>query len=178
MALLLSDDYLRYVNVWQARTLGVDAALGWTVPGGDWLALDGRVTYQDVRNTSDTGEFADRQGDRMPNMPYLLANAKATFRLGDVFATGDQVALSWNSRYVHSFYLMWESLAQNASSRLTLDDQLSHALAVTYRIANLEQGQTLLVTLEGQNLTNADLFDFYGVQRPGRAFFAKVTLDL
>jgi hypothetical protein len=33
-------------------------------------------------------------------------------------------------------------------------------------------------SLELQNLTNEPAYDFFGVQRPGRAVYAKSTLEL
>ena len=39
-------------------------------------------------------------------------------------------------------------------------------------------GDVKSLTLELQNLTDAKAFDNFGVQRPGRAFYAKVTANL
>jgi vitamin B12 transporter len=39
-------------------------------------------------------------------------------------------------------------------------------------------GRLLSTALEVQNLTDERVFDFYGVERPGRAFYAKVTAEL
>jgi hypothetical protein len=52
--------------------------------------------------------------------------------------------------------------------------QLSYTAALTYA---LPLGQTKLsASVEVQNLTDARVYDFFGVQRPGRAVFGKVTV--
>jgi len=174
IALFAQGEYLSYANVWQARALGVEGGLGWTVPGGDWLVVDGRVTYQDLRNRSSEGPLAKQAGDRIPNIPYLLSNASVRLRGRRVVVPTDVVELAWSMRYVHSFFRGWESLAQNAE-RLIIDMQLSQGASLTYALHGA--ALRLAATLEVQNLTDAKLFDFYGVQRPGRAFFTKWTVD-
>lgn len=178
ITLLTDSDYLRYYNVYETRGVGVDTSLGWTVPDSDWLALEGRLTYQDIRNTSRSGEFAGQDGDRIPSLPYLLANGSVRLRAHGLLVDSDAVDLIFRSRFVHSFYRGWASLASSAASRLVVDDQWSHAVLLTYSVATPGTGSALHVTFEGQNITDAKLYDFYGVQRPGRAFFSKVTFEL
>lgn len=174
IALLSEGDFLRNVNVWQARTLGVESTVGWTVPSGDWFSLEERVVYQDIRNRSSEGPFARQEGDRIPSIPYLLSNGTAQLRARGLVVANDTVDFAWNVRYVHAFYRGWESLATRAQ-RLSIDAQLSHGALLTYALKG--EQLALAMTLEAQNLTNEKLFDFYGVQRPGRAFFTKWTLD-
>jgi vitamin B12 transporter len=53
--------------------------------------------------------------------------------------------------------------------------QLVHGIALGYALRGQERA--LGMTVEVQNLTDARAFDFFGVQRPGRAFHAKTTLE-
>lgn len=176
IALLAEKEYLRYVNIWEARALGVEAALGWTVPKGGWLSLDGRLTYQDLRNLSSAGRTAaGKEGDRIPNIPYLTSSGSARLHGKNLIVSNDVASLSWDVRYVHAFPRGWESQATNATEKLTIPSQVTYGLALSYVLYGPKL--RLGTTLEAQNLTDAKLFDFYGVQRPGRAFFAKWTLD-
>ncbi|HEX5660750.1 MAG TPA: TonB-dependent receptor plug domain-containing protein [Polyangiales bacterium] len=173
IAQIAESSFLRNVNVWEARALGVEGALGWTTPRTRWLSLDARLTYQDLRNRADAGPTAGGQaGDRVPNIPYLSASGFARLHGEAVLLANDAVDLTWNLRYVHAFPLSWESAARRAMERATIPSQVSLGAALTYSLAG-----RFATTLEAQNLGNAKLFDFYGVQRPGRAFFAKWTLD-
>ncbi|AKT38202.1 TonB-dependent siderophore myxochelin receptor MxcH [Chondromyces crocatus] len=174
IALLASDLVSTYANIAAARALGVEAALGWTSPG-EHLALDGNVTFQDIRNTATEGSYARFAGDRMPNRPWLLANASARLQHRGLASPNDEAALTYYVSYVHEFFRSWESSGQRQSKQ-QIPSQLLHSLALTYVL----RGDPLTTTssLEIQNLTDETLYDFFGAQRPGRAIFFKGTLEL
>jgi hypothetical protein len=57
-----------------------------------------------------------------------------------------------------------------------VDSQTSHDVGVIYQWST---GMGRLSTgVEVQNILDSKLFDNYGQQRPGRAYFAKVVADL
>ena len=72
------------------------------------------------------------------------------------------------------FLLSWEALGSD-ESKLRVESQLTHALAFTYVVRDM--ATRLSWTLDFQNVTNAQTYDFYGVQRPGRIIAAKFTLE-
>lgn len=171
IVLLGNDRVQSYQNVFSARSLGIETAAGWTSPG-EYLSLDVNGTYQDFRNTSEEGTFGDFAGDRIPNRPYLFGNATARLQLRGALAAHDEISLTWNSRYVHEYFRGWESVGLREYKQ-TIDSQLVHTVDVGYLV---ERGEANLSTnLEVQNLTDEVVFDFFGAQRPGRAFYAKVT---
>ncbi|RKH52887.1 TonB family protein [Corallococcus sp. AB050B] len=165
--------FYTYENVIAARSLGVLGSAGWTSPGR-YLSLDANATWQDLRNTSTEGRYADFNGQRIPNRPYLTANASAQGRLTGLLRFQDELLVTWRTRFMDDFLLAWEGLG-NQDSKLRIDSQLTHALALTYVIRDMTT--RLSWTLDFQNLTNARTFDFYGVQRPGRIIAAKFTLE-
>lgn len=171
IVLLGNDRTFTWFNVFGARSLGVEAAVAWTSPG-DWVALEGDATWLDLRNTSDEGTFGDFEGDRIPNRPWLTANGSVRVGASRVAAEGDRLTLDWYARYVHPFYRGWESVGLVAFKH-EVPAQFSHTVALTYAV---DAGRARVsASVEVQNITDADLFDFFGVQRPGRAVFGKVT---
>ncbi len=171
--LLNTGGYFQYTNVLRARALGVDARASWSEERRRF-GVDGGVGYQDVRNTSRDGPGAIFHGDRIPNQPYFQLSGRAYARIQDVLHEGDEVELGWDVRHVRKFFLGWESAAADAS-KLQVPSQTVHALGLSYVTIS---GKTKLSnSFEIQNLTDARVFDFYGVQRPGRAFFWKLGLD-
>lgn len=168
------ESFFTYQNVFAARSLGVAAAAGWTSPG-QHLVLDGNVTWQDFRNVSNEGAFGSFQGQRIPNRPYLQGHGSARFQLTGLMRPGDELSLTWHSRYVHTFFRAWEGLGQKDLKQV-VPSQLLHSLGLTYVIHNAPT--TLSWTIDVQNLTDAPAFDFFGVQRPGRSLFAKLTVGL
>lgn len=181
LIVLLGDDRaFQYQNVFGARSLGVEAAAGWTSPG-NILALDGNVTVQDFRNTSKEGAFGAYgdprpfEGARIPNRPWLFANGSARLRFEGVLDPRDEIAFAWNTRYVHEFFRGWENVGR-LDSKQVVPSQLLHAAALTY-VAR--RGKvTTSATIEINNLADARAYDLFGVQLPGRAFLFKGTLEM
>jgi hypothetical protein len=161
-----------YENVFGARSLGAEATAAWTSPG-DHVMLDGSATYEDFRNRSPEGPYSFYNGDRVPNLPYLFGSASARFKLRDLIVR-DELVLSFRSRYVHSFFRTWES-AGIPSLKQTIPSQLVHSIGAAY-LVRTERG-TLSTTLEVSNLTDEAVFDYFGLQRPGRAFYVKTALE-
>ena len=174
LILVLGTDHdLSNYNVFAARILGVEGTAGWQVPG-EWASVDGSVTVQDIRNASDQGTFGAYEGDRLPNRPWLLGSLAGTVRRRDLVRDRDELALFANSRYVHEFFRGWESAGLRRSKQV-VEWQLVHSVGLTYAM----RGATSVVTtLELANVTDASAFDSYGVQRPGRALYLKISAEL
>ncbi|MEM6926918.1 MAG: ligand-gated channel protein, partial [Myxococcota bacterium] len=154
--------------------LGVEGSGSWTSPG-DHVRLTANATWLEFRNTSDEGTFGDFAGDRIPNRPWLFANASAQIGASGVVSREDRLTLDWYTRYVHPFFRGWESVGL-VQFKQEIPAQLSHAVAVTYAVQTPKR--QVSVSAEVQNLTDETLFDFFGVQRPGRSVFGKVTIGL
>jgi hypothetical protein len=161
-----------YQNVFSARSLGVEGMARWRSPR-DWVALEAGVTWQDVRNVSSTGPYASYNGDRVPSLPWLLANAAARFQYRSLIRRNDELSLTWYTRYVHQFFRDWESIGA-PQYKLTVDAQLSHSASLAY---TLRGRATASFAFDVENLTDERLYDVYGVQRPGRAFYGKTTVE-
>ncbi|MFP2930124.1 TonB-dependent siderophore myxochelin receptor MxcH [Pyxidicoccus sp. 3LG] len=162
-----------YQNVYGARVLGVEGAVGWSSPGG-LVSLDANATFQDSRNTSDQGTFGAFEGRRLPNRPWLFANATARVSLRRLAFGEDELSPFWSARYVHGFFRNWEGLG-TVGSKDDIDAQFVQAAGVGYRVR--QGGVTLGLTAELENLADAKVFDFFGVERPGRAGWLKGTLE-
>ena len=169
----LGTDRLQFHNVWSSRALGLEAVAGWTSPG-NFLWLDANATWVDLRNTSSQGPFADFDGDRVPNRPWLYANASARVQVSGLSAPNDALSLTWYTTYVHDFFRSWES-AGRSDYKIVIDAQLLHSAVLTYLVSG---EPSFGMTLEVQNLTDERAYDFVGVQKPGRAYYFKATFEL
>ena len=160
-------------NVWSATSQGMELSGMWKdfIKG---LSISANTTYQQYINTSDTGPFVDFREDRIPNTPYFFANGAAEYALKDVIRKNDNLSIFWTTRYINSFFVGWES-AGLQQFKAEVPNQTIHAIGLTHRM-NTERIQNAL-TLEIQNLTDAKVFDLFGVQRPGRAFYLKSTIQ-
>lgn len=171
IARLFENNRMRHENVGSSRALGAEMAAGWTSPD-EAFAVDGNLTWVDNRNTSESGTFARKKGDRIPNQPWLFANAALRLRLDRLAGLEHRTELAWNTRFVAAYFRMWESDGR-LDSKERVPDQLVHTVAATWDV-DAGFGQVSL-TGEVQNLSDAIVFDSVGTQRPGRAFFLKTT---
>jgi TonB family protein len=172
--LLGSERYYTYQNVWEMRSFGVDIASAWTSPGR-YVTLDGGTSWNDLRNVSSKGTFGPYNGDRLPNRPWLFASWGARLHFEDVLVKRDEIEPFYTGRYVHEYFRGWESPGLR-SSKEVVPSQLTHGVGLTY-VMNPKPA-TISATFEVQNLGDAKAYDFAGVQKPGRAYYMKLTADL
>ncbi|MFY0564062.1 TonB-dependent siderophore myxochelin receptor MxcH [Archangium lansingense] len=173
IVLIGRENFFTYQNVFEARCLGVAGTGAWTSPG-QYLTLEGNVTWQDFRNTSREGAFGFFEGQRIPNRPYLQAHGSARLQASGVMSDRDELSLTWHARYVHAFFRSWEGVGQKDSKQV-IPSQLLHSLALSYVIRGA--AVTLGWTVDVENLTDTPAYDFFGVQRPGRSLFAKLLVE-
>jgi outer membrane cobalamin receptor len=165
---------LRYENVYEARVWGIESALSWLSPG-EYVELGGNATYQSLRNKSGEGPLALFDGERIPNKPYLWANGRVRLQTRAFAAAGDELSLTWYTRYMRDFYRNWEGAGRKGPED-SVPEQLTHGAVLAY-VTSLQRAGQLAVTGEVHNITDERVFDFLGVQRPGRASYLKVTLS-
>jgi hypothetical protein len=170
--LIGKDRDIRYNNIARGRSLGGELSVEWALPRG-WGLLRGDVTLNDFRNTSTTGEFAYRRGDRMPNRPYVYGTLEARIRWRELTQPRDALVLDLTTRFVGGFYRFWESSGA-ADTKERIGRQIVSTVALGYEVRGAKLD--LSATIEVQNLFNAQVYDFYGVERPGRAAYAKLAL--
>lgn len=170
LIVLLGDDpAFSFQNVYKSRGWGVENALAWTSPGR-WLALDGALTWQDLRNASNDGTFARYEGARVPNRPWLFASWGARLRFAKLPDAEDALEPYYMGRYVHSFHRGWERTSQEVPA------QVMHNLGLTYVLSFADVRTS--TTFEVSNVSDARLYDNFGVQKPGRAYYLKLTAEL
>ncbi len=173
LVLLLGRAEIFYFeNVFRARVAGAEAGATWT-DARDIVELSANAAYQDLRNLATSGAFAPFEGDRIPNKPYFFANGRARLQAKALARPSDVLSFTWYTRYVHRFFRTWASVGL-AEERPVIDSQLVHTAIVTYADEG-DSGRGVSFSLEAQNLWDAKVFDFYGIQRPGRAVFFKTV---
>ncbi|HTV23214.1 MAG TPA: TonB-dependent receptor, partial [Polyangiaceae bacterium] len=168
--LLAGSNFIPYANIADMRVLGIEGALAWTAPGR-WLTLDGSFTWQDVRNTSDSGPFAQMNGMRIPSRPWLFASWSARFRIERSRYAFEPF---YQGRYTHGFDRGWA--IGDPEFKISLPAQVNHDAGISYSLTPA-YGR-LGASFQVDNFTNASLFDTFGVQRPGRSLNLKVTAEL
>lgn len=161
-----------YDNVVDARALGVsvDGSMG---TASELLRVDGRFSYQDLRNESTQGTFALFRGDRIPNVPFLRAFGALTSKIPLPIHEGDCLELRYAASFTGGFFRGWESAAVNAP-KLRIPDQFVSDVSLSYLTSR--DKTSVSASLEVRNLADVRVYDLYGAERPGRSFFVQLTV--
>jgi outer membrane receptor protein involved in Fe transport len=82
---------------------------------------------------------------------------------------GNNLTVGYNLLYVHAFWLYWPSQGGKTISddKKVIPQQFNHDVNLVY---SLKQGR-YNIGLEAKNITNANLFDNFSLQKPGRTFY-------
>ncbi len=174
IVLLGNDRFFTFQNVYRARSQGLENAASWSSPGR-YVSLNAGLTWIDQRNASSEGTFGTFEGDRIPNRPYLTASWGGRLRFRGFPGGDDTLEPFYHGRYVHSFYRGWESQGLREYKQV-VDAQMIHSSGVTWSWN--EAFGRVMTTAEIDNLTGAKVFDNFGVERPGRALYFKVSAEL
>lgn len=170
IVLLGTPQYLTYRNVYHAVTWAGEGGLTWTSPRR-YVTLDWSGTYNDSRNRSESGTFAEFAGDQIPNRSPWGTSWGVRLEFRDIFMKRDRIEPFYQGRYTEGFYRSWESQGIT-EYKDRVEDQVAHDAGLTY--VTQWSHLRLTNTIEVQNLADAALFDDFGVQRPGRAFYWKI----
>lgn len=111
-------------------------------------------------------------GDRLRNEPFFTMNAHVRYKLKDLVQPGSRTTLSANWAYVHEFYRDWASLG--GANKAMVPTQSLVDVGLTQAFAD----KRLALSLDAKNIFNQQAFDNWALQKPGRAFYVKITYTL
>lgn len=162
-----------YINYGRVKTLGFNISARYSL--GGWLSVGGNFTYMDVRDNMKQALGSSMPnlgyGDRMPNIPYLFADADVTLSWRDCGWKGSTLSLTYDNQYLHHFYYYSSRIGTNRDEFM-VPNQFSHNITLSYTI---KEGRYNFA-VECRNLTNEALYDNFSLQKAGRAFYAKIRI--
>lgn len=158
----------QYQNFGEMRSMGVEVDVKWDPT--PWLYLFINGTYQDLRDTrkyehGTTPNFT--KGDRMPNIPYLMANAGFELHKSNLLGRNTASRLFVDGSFVEEYYYNFK---KSNYSEPKIPRQLGVNLGVEHSI--LKGGVVLGFQLN--NLTNAKMISEFNRPLPGRNYALKI----
>ncbi|MGO3806205.1 MAG: TonB-dependent receptor [Sphingobacterium sp.] len=106
---------------------------------------------------------------QIPNEPFFNVNGNVQYRVNNFIQKKSILNLHYNTGYVAPFRTVWPE-----SEWFTTPRQFIHDLGVSYR----PPSGKLVVSLDAKNMFNAEVYDNFGVQKPGRAFYLKLNYTI
>ncbi|MFI3331601.1 MAG: TonB-dependent receptor [Rikenellaceae bacterium] len=164
-----------YENFGKVETKGYTIGLRYDY--SKYFSLGGTFNNISPRNNEEgltsSGGTTITYGLRLPNTPYMYANADAAGYFFNVFAKDDSITLTYDIFYQYEFPLYWETIGYK-EDKMYVPTQLSHNVSVGYSF----KGGTYNITLEAKNILDTALYDNYSLQKAGRAFYAKFRVNI
>ena len=135
------------------------------------LRFSGNVTYQVQRNAVEMvdGKENPLYKEQIPNQPYLFANANLMFNFRDLLTDADKLGLGYGASFYEEYDLYWSKYG-GSSGKYIIPRQFSHNIDINYSIKNGRYNMSLTCN----NLFDAELYDNFRLQKPGRAYYVKL----
>ncbi|WP_075601709.1 TonB-dependent receptor [Saccharicrinis aurantiacus] len=164
------DSYSVYENLGHVTSKGIEMQLDYRIKQ-KWhfmvqgYYLDSRFMEKYADNGSENLHYLSRE----PNVPWLTFSAGAGYTKSDLFKNGDRLSINWYSSYVHEFHFDWDVIGDQ--NKPIVPSQFINDVSVGYTFAD----RKMTISLDGKNIFNTMAFDNFAIQKPGRAFYLKLS---
>lgn len=181
----IQSPYAQYQNLEDVRGMGFDIDINAKI--WRFLSFQGNLTYLDNRMYGITDPVDKwKNKSRLRNTPFFFYNLGLNAEFKEVFGSGDFLNLYAHYNFVREFYLnfipkdkepdgflgLWGNSKVDVTTKIP--DQHLLSLGIHYKLGKLP----LHIGAEVKNITNANLYDFYRVQKAGRSFQLKISYSL
>jgi len=106
---------------------------------------------------------------QLPNEPFFTMNGSVQYRLNDKFQKKSILNLYYNTGFVGPFGTVWME-----SEWFTTPTQFYHDIGASYRFPNGK----MVASFDIKNVLNAEMYDNFGVQKPGRSISLKLNYTI
>src|SRR5690606_19502358 len=169
------DQNLMSDNIGKVFTKGVDAEISYSFKRWMIFTVNGSIFDAQIHNTTldpQTGQPTLTSTSRLPNTPYFTINANYRIEKPGLFAKGDLFIFHYNFLYVHEFLRRGTGIG--GAGQTFIPTQMTHDTGIAYTFPKVR----FTVSFDVRNLFNAQLFDNYALQKPGRGFYVKLTYSI
>lgn len=160
----------QFVNLSKTQSIGYEAEVNYVFDN----RLNAMVNFSKFNSlfkvkSDEMGNPHSLYDKQIPNEPFFTVNGNVQYRMNNILQKKSVVNLYYNVGYVAPFSTIWIE-----SEWFTTPTQLAHDLGASYRFPSGK----LVASLDCKNVLNAELYDNFGVQKPGRAFYIKLNYTI
>ncbi len=161
----------QYINLGLSQSLGFEGELTYTHKDKLTLLFNfskfNSLFKQQFDPTS--GQQMTYYNKQIPNEPFYTMNGNVHYRLDNIIQKSSQLNLFYNIGYVAPFSTVWPE-----SDWFVTPAQYAQNLGVSYVFPS----KKIILALDVKNVFNAELYDNFGVQKPGRGFYLKLNYSI
>ena len=165
-------DYSKFENIESIWTRGFDSDLSVNI-GSQFNISASYSLFIGLFNTKIDKNGMPHSLYRVPlkNEPSRKGNVNMQYMIPDLFAKGNTLTLGANLNYVGKFSVDWPIYGSEAHGKAYVPRQNPIDLSLNY---SFWKG-TMSISLDAKNILDQQLFDNFALQKPGRAFYGKLT---
>ncbi|REG96481.1 TonB-dependent receptor plug domain-containing protein [Flavobacterium aquicola] len=157
----------RYVNLGRTQARGFEAEIIYIYNN----RLNTSLNFSKFNNVfkqefDENGKPHAYYGQQVVNEPFFTANANFQYRFNNVFQKKSILNTYYSIGYVGEYYIVWGQPDWSLTPT-----QFTHDLGASYRFPSGK----LVASLDVKNLLNADIYDNFAIQKPGRGIFFKLN---
>ena len=164
----------QYENFGEMRSIGAEAEIKADILS--WLYGYANITYQDLRDVRklEVNSIVPNPtyNLRLPNIPYLMANAGLEYHQENLFGTRNtNTRLFTDASFVEEYFYDFE---QSVHQEKRIPRSLRLDLGAEYTFLN----GAMIISVKLGNVTNAKLFSEFNYPLPGRTFSLRLRYIL
>ncbi|PZP43759.1 MAG: hypothetical protein DI598_15400 [Pseudopedobacter saltans] len=107
--------------------------------------------------------------EQIRNEPSFKFSSGLTYFWNDAIKKKARASIYYNTNYVGRFLRDWAGIGGTGLN--WIPTQFVHDLGIAYTLPN----RKTTIALDAKNILNTQIFDNFRIQKPGRAFYAKIT---
>jgi len=168
------EGMMQYLNEPAINIKGMDFDISYI--WHDRLNIKVNGSWNDARNMrkyKTDGNPSATYKNRVPNKPWLFANASVSYTFSDISRLNDKLRIEANHEWINWYYLNWEAYG-TASSKAKIPTQNITSLSASYSWLNDRYN----LSVECDNIFDKLAYDNYMLQKPGRALYLKFRIFL
>jgi outer membrane cobalamin receptor len=171
--MLLNDQEIEvspFVNLGRAQSLGFEGELSYTFRKLNVMFNFSKFnSLYKIQFDPVSGNQLDYYNKQIPNEPFFTMNGNVQYRLNNVVQKKSVVNLYYTLGYVAPFRTIWPE-----SEWYTTPAQYAQNLGFSYGFPN----RKFVASIDAKNILNAEIYDNFGVQKPGRAIYFKLNYTI
>jgi len=171
--MLLNDQEVEvspFVNLGLAQSLGFEGELSYTYKKLNVLFNFSKFnSLYKIQFDPVSGNQLDYYNKQIPNEPFFTMNGNVQYRVNNLIQKASVVNMYYTIGYVAPFRTIWPE-----STWYTTPAQYAQNVGFSYGFPN----KKFVASIDAKNLFNAEIYDNFGVQKPGRAFYFKLNYTI
>ncbi|WP_207426739.1 TonB-dependent receptor plug domain-containing protein [Pedobacter sp. SYSU D00535] len=151
----------QFVNISSAQSIGFEGEVSYTYNRKLVMMVNFSKFNSLLKNRA--SKYYNTQ---LPNEPFFTINANAHYRLDNLIQKSSELNLFYTFGYVAPFKTVWPE-----SDDFVTPTQYSQNVGLSYTFPS----RKIVTSLDVKNILNAEIYDNFAVQKPGRAFYLKIN---